>query len=92
MNPRRWRRDESINLVASLFGCNRFGAHDGRDERGPSKITLKLLAYALGRPARYADMPPARAIVRDAEAGGYKRSSTILGIVTSAPIQMTRID
>jgi hypothetical protein len=55
-------------------------------------ITLKLLAYALGRPARYSDMPAIRAIIWDAAPRRYTWSSTILGIVRSAPFQMQRID
>jgi hypothetical protein len=57
-----------------------------------STMVLKLLAYALGRPARYADMPAVRAISRDAASSNYRWSSTIAGIVTSAPFQMKRID
>jgi len=57
-----------------------------------STITLKLLAYALGRPARYSDMPIVRAITWEAAPGKNTWSSTIVGIVKSAPFQMKRLD
>lgn len=55
-------------------------------------ITLKLLAYALNRPAKYSDMPAVRAIVWNAAPGHYKWSSILTGIVRSAPFQMKRIE
>jgi mono/diheme cytochrome c family protein len=63
-----------------------------RREAIASTITLKLLAYALGRPARYSDMPAVRAVVWDATPGNYKWSSVILGVVRSVPFQMKRIE
>jgi hypothetical protein len=53
-------------------------------------FTSNLLAYALGRRVEYFDQPQIRAIVRDAESNGYRMSSFILGIVTSAPFQMSQ--
>ena len=35
-------------------------------------FTANLMAYALGRRVQYYDMPHVRAIVRDAEANGYR--------------------
>ena len=55
-----------------------------------SAFTQKLLAYALGRPVEYYDMPVVRKIVEDAEATGYRFSSIVLGTVTSVPFQMRR--
>jgi hypothetical protein len=56
-----------------------------------STITLKLFAYALGRPARYSDMPAVRTITWEAAPGKNTWSSTILGIIKSAPFQMKRL-
>ena len=43
--------------------------------------------YALGRSVDYRDMPQIREIVRAAEAGNFRMSSLILGIVKSLPFQ-----
>jgi hypothetical protein len=51
-------------------------------------FTNRLLAYAIGRPVEYFDQPTIRAITRGAEAGGYKMSSLIMGVVKSEPFQM----
>jgi catechol 2,3-dioxygenase-like lactoylglutathione lyase family enzyme len=53
-----------------------------------STMTEKMLIYALGRGVEHYDMPAVRAIVRDAEGGGYRFSSLVLGIVKSVPFQM----
>jgi mono/diheme cytochrome c family protein len=53
-------------------------------------VTSKLLTYAIGRQMEYFDAPAIRAIVRAAAADDYRWSSTILGIVKSAPFQMRR--
>ena len=52
--------------------------------------TEKLLMYALGRPLTYADMPTVRAIVRNAEAAGYRWSALILEVARSVPFRMRR--
>ena len=51
-------------------------------------ITEKLLTYAVGRRMEALDQPVVRGIVADA--GNYRWSSIILGIVKSAPFQMRR--
>jgi hypothetical protein len=51
-------------------------------------FTEQLLSYALGRPVEYYDQPTIRAITREAEAGGYRISALILGVVKSDPFQM----
>jgi hypothetical protein len=51
-------------------------------------FTNSLMAYAIGRPVEYYDQPGIRAIVKGAEANGYKMSSFILGVVKSDPFQM----
>ena len=53
-------------------------------------VTEKLLTYAVGRRMEALDQPAIRRIVRDAEAGGYRWSSIIRGIVESVPFQMRR--
>ena len=53
-------------------------------------VTEKLLTYAVGRRMESFDQPAIRRIVRDAEAGGYRWSSIIRGIVESVPFQMRR--
>ena len=53
-------------------------------------VTEKLLTYAVGRRMEWFDQPAIRRIVRDAEAGGYRWSSIIRGIVESVPFQMRR--
>ena len=51
-------------------------------------VTEKLMTYALGRGLEHYDAPAVRRILRDAEPGGYRWSSLILGIVESVPFQM----
>jgi hypothetical protein len=51
--------------------------------------TEKLLTYALGRGVEYYDMPLVRAIVRDAGKKDYRFSALVMGIVSSAPFQMS---
>ena len=53
-------------------------------------VTEKLLTYAVGRGMESFDQPAIRRIVRDAEAGGYRWSSIIRGIVESVPFQLRR--
>ena len=53
-------------------------------------VTEKLLTYAIGRGLEHYDAPAVRRILRDAEPGGYRWSSLILGIVESLPFQMQR--
>ena len=60
----------------------------GRPEVFAQTFTEKLLTYALGRGLRHYDMPAVRAIVREAGRHGYRLSSIVVGIVTSAPFQM----
>ena len=55
-----------------------------------STFTEKLLTYALGRGLDYYDAPAVRRILHDAEPGGYRWSSLILGIVESQPFRMRR--
>jgi hypothetical protein len=49
-----------------------------------------LLAYAIGRRVEYYDQPAIRAIVQEAEVGGYRMSLFIRGVVESVPFRMMR--
>ena len=61
-----------------------------RPELFAGTLTEKLLTFALGRGVEYYDGPAVRKIVREAQPGGYRFSSLILGIVRSAPFQMRK--
>jgi hypothetical protein len=50
------------------------------------------MTYALGRGVEYYDMPAIRKILHDAEPGGYKMQSILLGIIKSYPFQFRRLD
>jgi mono/diheme cytochrome c family protein len=51
-------------------------------------LSEKLMAYALGRGIDYADLPATRRVARDGEAGGYRWSSLVLGVVKSPGFTM----
>ena len=53
-------------------------------------FTSNLLAYAIGRRVEYYDQPAIRAIVQEAEVGGYRMSLFIRGVVESVPFRMMR--
>src|SRR5207253_6149206 len=59
-----------------------------RRDQFVTTVTEKLLTYALGRGVEFYDRPAIRRIVRDGAPDGYRWSSIILGIATSAPFQM----
>jgi mono/diheme cytochrome c family protein len=59
-------------------------------EQFVATVTENLLAYAIGRPVEYYDLPTVRRIVHDAAAGGYRWSALVHGVVTSTPFQMRR--
>jgi Protein of unknown function (DUF1592)/Protein of unknown function (DUF1588)/Protein of unknown function (DUF1595)/Protein of unknown function (DUF1585)/Protein of unknown function (DUF1587) len=80
---------------------------DGTPANGPSDLrktilkypeafignfTENLLTYALGRRLQYSDMPAVRAITREAARNNNRASSLILGIIKSAPFQMSRAE
>jgi len=61
-----------------------------------TSLTQKLLAYALNRKGNAGrvydyEMPDVRKIVRDAAANGYRWSSLLAGIASSAPFQMKHL-
>lgn len=94
----RWRDhvgDNPVDVVGGLPGMGEFAGVAGleagllsRPELFADTVTEKLLTFALGRGVEYYDAPAIRQIVRDAEPGGYRLSSLILGIVKSTPFQM----
>jgi len=55
-------------------------------------FTENLMAYALGRRVEDYDQPQIREIARQAEAGGYKFSSSISGVVNSSAFRSKRVE
>jgi hypothetical protein len=53
-------------------------------------FTSKLLTYALGRGVEYYDMPAVRSIEQESAKSNYRFSSLVMGIVKSAPFQMSK--
>jgi hypothetical protein len=97
----RWRDNEgdsgAIDVAGNLPGVGDIKGIAGLEEgllRRPDlfagTMTEKLMTFALGRGVEYYDAPAVRKIVREAQPGGYRFSSLILGIVKSAPFQMRR--
>jgi mono/diheme cytochrome c family protein len=65
-------------------------ALDKRPDQLVQTVTEKLMTYALGRMVQYYDMPAVRKIVRDAAREDRRFGSIVLGIVKSAPFQMSK--
>jgi hypothetical protein len=97
----RWRENEGdsgpIDVSGALPGIGDVNGVAGLEEallRRPelfaATLTEKLLTFALGRGIEYYDAPAVRKILREAQPGGYRFSSLILGVVHSAPFQMRR--
>ena len=97
----RWRDHEGdsgpVDVTGDLPGVGEIkgvaGLEEGllrRPELFAGTMTEKLLTFALGRGVEYYDAPAVRRILREAQPGGYRFSSLILGIVKSAPFQMRR--
>jgi hypothetical protein len=98
----RWRTEDNGEPVAGygspIHVLRDFGPIQGPEdlrnailsqpERFVRTATEKLMTYALGRALTAADMPTARAIVRDAATDEYRFSSLVLGLVTSDTFQM----
>ena len=55
-------------------------------------LAENLMTYALGRRVEYYDMPALRAIAREAGRQNNRFSTFVLGIVKSAPFQMSRAE
>jgi len=58
-----------------------------RPDQFVQTLTEKLMTYALGRSLEPGDMPTVRRIVHSAQAGDYRFSSLVWGIVNSAQFQ-----
>jgi len=97
----RWRDDDgdsgAIDVSGALPGAGEFRGVAGLEaallshpDLFAGRLTEKLLTFALGRGVEDYDAPAVRRIVRDAEPGGYRFSSILLGIVKSVPFQMRR--
>jgi hypothetical protein len=90
------RTDSPIVVDGRLFDGTKFnGVVEFRQrllahkERFVHTATRKLMTYALGRPVEHDDLPVVRGIMRDAAPSGYRWSALIMGIVESAPFQMS---
>ena len=97
----RWRDQDGdigpVDMSGGLPGVGELkgvaGLEEGllrRPELFAGTLTEKLLTFALGRGVEYYDGPAVRRILREAQPGGYRFSSLILGIVKSVPFQMRR--
>jgi hypothetical protein len=97
----RWRDQDGdigpVDMSGGLPGIGELkgvaGLEEGllrRPELFAGTLTEKLLTFALGRGVEYYDAPAIRQILREAQPGGYRFSSLILGIVKSVPFQMRR--
>jgi Protein of unknown function (DUF1592)/Protein of unknown function (DUF1588)/Protein of unknown function (DUF1585)/Protein of unknown function (DUF1595)/Protein of unknown function (DUF1587)/Planctomycete cytochrome C len=97
----RWRDNEGdsgpVDVSGALPGIGDVNGVAGledalirRPELFAATLTEKLMTFALGRGVEYYDAPAVRKILRQAQPGGYRFSSLILGIVNSAPFQMRR--
>ncbi|HUQ53674.1 MAG TPA: DUF1592 domain-containing protein [Gammaproteobacteria bacterium] len=98
----RWRSEDNgepvVDYGSPIHVLRDFGPINGPEdlraailsqpERFVRTGTEKLMTYALGRALTAADMPTARAIVRQAADADYRFSSLVLGVVTSEPFQM----
>jgi len=97
-----WRiRDSGVLIDSSTV------LFDGTPANGPADLrktilkypeafirnfTENLLTYSLGRRLQYSDMPAVRAITREAARNNNRASSLILGIIKSAPFEMSRAE
>jgi len=97
----RWRDQDGdigpVDMSGGLPGVGELkgvaGLEEGllrRPELFAGTLTEKLMTFALGRGVEYYDAPAIRRILREAQPGGYRFSSLIVGIVKSVPFQMRR--
>lgn len=100
----QWRTRErdtgvAVDPVGMMAGTGRevTGPDDLREalvadpDQFVQTLTEKLMTFALGRGVEYYDMPTIRAIVRQAEAAGYRFDSIVRGIVHSAAFTMSTV-
>ena len=64
----------------------------GYSEAFVGTFTENLMTYALGRRVQYTDMPAVRAVAREAASNDNRFSALVIGIVKSAPFQMSQAD
>ena len=95
----RWRDTAEdggpVDAAAALPDGSRFEGPAGlrrmlldRGDELVTNVTARLMTWALGRGLEAHDMPAIRRIVREAEPGGYRWSSIVLGVVESTPFLM----
>jgi hypothetical protein len=98
----RWRNEDNGEAVTDygspIHVLRDFGPINGpvdlrnailsQPERFVRTATEKLMTYAMGRALTAADMPTARAIVRQAADSDYRFSALVFGVVTSDAFQM----
>ena len=93
----RWRATDAgspVDATGSYPGSPPFKGLPGlrdfllaRKHQYIGALTEKLMAFGLGRPLQYYDMPAVRGVVRDAVAGDSRWTSLLLSIVKSTPFQ-----
>ena len=76
--------------VAGPAGIRRF--IERHEESFVTNFTRNLLMFALGRILEPTDMPAVREVVRQAAADEHRFSTFVMGIVTSPPFTMRRVD
>ena len=96
----RWRTEEdhkTVDASGGLADGSQFAGVAGlerallaRPELFAGTFTEKLLTFALGRGVEPSDAPAIRSIVRHAQAGDYRFSALVVGLVNSVPFQMRR--
>src|SRR5262249_9862818 len=96
----RWRMMEEGKAIDAAGGLPDGSQFDGalglekallkRPEWFVRTLAEKLFTFALGRAPEESDAPAIRKIVRDARADGYRFSSLIVGLTSSAPFQMRK--
>ena len=97
----QWRNtgdgDLPIDASGQLPNGTQFYGLDGlreilldRSNEFSGTVTEKLFAYAIGRTPEYFDKPTIRQITRNSAFDNYSWSSTIMGIIKSAPFRMRR--
>ena len=96
----RWRTldgGEPIDASGTMFDGTDFRGVAGlqtailrRPELFVSRLSEKLIIFALGRGVDYYDAPAIRKIVRDASAQDYRFSSIVMGVVNSTPFRMRK--
>ncbi|MGE3511266.1 MAG: DUF1592 domain-containing protein [Vicinamibacterales bacterium] len=99
----RWRTagesGASIDASGSLPDGTAFDGASGlraalvrRPDRFATALAEKLLTYAIGRNLTAHDGAAVRRIVRQAAGDDYRFGSLVLGVITSTPFQMRRLE